>query len=515
MWKWLFIFVAVVVLGLALLVANVGQVGESRIEAWVGSQLKTIVNQGDKFKLEFASIDYQAPNRAVLKGLRLSLSEDEGMPAPLVEIDRATIVLAKVPRWGEPIVLRSVSLDSPTVHIESFIAAAKRDDDDDAPTTRPVLSSILTLERVEIANGAITYDDGKGSPLSWTQLDARLDLESTQDHWHKAAIAIDEPLMKARIAAELDLDTAVARNIAIQTVLNLNDPAAAQFLTPPLQRMISTYQIRGLAELRVNGLVDTKQKDRTSVDASLQLTQGNVTVGAYHLPVDRAVATAQVRGTTLTVDNVETELLGGSVRGSAELNWGDANTPVRAQAVATGLKLHELLDAAERSQPTSLAGDLSADLRLSSTLADLRGLVRRDRTDVEWGSGYLRINDGRLVRIPVLAQLMNVTRNVTGFFTGNKEINRDSFEAQFRFVDRTAHIGDMLYSGDALALRGKGTITAPGDLDLVVNAGPLERLQKALGPLGSLWGRITDKIMSYSVKGTLKEPVVRPMLGSG
>lgn len=510
--KWSFIAVALLLIGLGLILLNVGSAGESRIEAWVGSQLKSIVNQGNRFTLEFGSIDYQSPNRVILTDLRLFLSESEGVPAPLIEIEKGTIDLAEVPRWGQPIVLRTVSLLKPTVRIETFMAAAKRENKRSRPATRTALSSILTLRQVEIVDGTVGYDDGKGSPLCWTNLQAKLDLETRDAQWHSAKVSIDQsPLVKATASAEIDLDTMIARAIDVDASVDLNDPAASRFFTPPLQRLLERYQVQGRGRVRASGRVDPRQRENTDVNASFELSQGHVSSGPYRLPIRSAHVTATLRGSRLAIESAEAQLLGGSVRASATFDRG-GDQKVDAQAILAGVRLEELLDARVRSEPTALAGRVESDIRVHSTAPDLRRILARNSTNQAWGSGYVRISDGRLVGLPVIAQVMDVSRSVTGLLTG-KAVNRDTFEAQFQIVDRSIDINDMLYRGDALAMRGKGRMGFHGDLDLVVNAGPLERLQESLGPVGTLWGKLSDRLMSYSVKGTRSEPVVRPMLG--
>ncbi len=512
--KWLLIALLLLLLaGVGALYLNIGSAGESRVEEWVGSQLKTIVNQHDRYKLEFDSIDYRAPNRVILKDLRLSLADSTATAAPLIEVAAGTVELAKVPRWGEPIVIRSVSLDSPVVHVESFIAAARTGRSNPA-TTRPALSSILTLERVEIANGTVTYDDGKGSPLSWSSLDAKLNLETIDQRWHRARIAIDEsPLMEADIGAEINLDEMVLRNIDAKAFLDLNDPAATKFFTPGLQRLIEKFQVRGHTDVHASGLIDFKRRDQTKFDAALQMSDAHVLIGQYHLPIRSVDAIARVRGTRVIVKQADVMLLGGEMHANARIDL-DGERAVTGQLIASKLRLDELLDARLRSEPTSLLGLVDADIRAQTNLADLRAVSQNHSDGLIWGSGYVNVREARLVRIPVIAQLMSITNTVTDFFNG-KGSNRDSFEAQFKLIDKIFDISDMVYRGQGVGMRGKGRIAVNGEVDLVVNAGPLERLQQSLGPLGRVWGRVSDKLMSYSVKGTLKEPSVRPMLGGG
>jgi hypothetical protein len=510
--KWIFILVLVLAaLGAALLV-TVGQRGESRVEAWVGSQLKSIVNAGGRFSLEFDGIDYQAPNRIVLKKLRLSLA-DRGDLGTMIEIAEGTVDLGEVPRWGKPIVVETVKLVEPTVRVESFLAAAKSAGDKTRATTKPSLSSILTLKRVEIENGTIRYDDGKGSPLSWTKLDARLDLETTDRDWHVVRVVIDEsPLMTANVAAELNIDAMVARNINVKAMLDLNNPAALQFFTPPLQRLLNKFEVRGRMDVGLAGHLDAKQMDQTNAAASFELQDANVTSGRYHLPVRHMAGTARLHGTDLQIEPLEVETLGGKLINSARVRI-DGDRRVRAQAIASNLNLQDLLKADGGGDGSDIAGIVNADIRVTSSIDELRRVARGNSDGLRWGTGYVQVSQGRLVRFPVIEQLMYATRTLTSMFTGKGQ-NRDSFETQFLLIDNVVDVTTMVYRGDGVGMRGKGRIGMNGEVSLVVNAGPMERIQATLGAVGDFWGEFTDRLMGYSVRGTLKEPVVRPILGS-
>jgi hypothetical protein len=58
------------------------------------------------------------------------------------------------------------------------------------------------------------------------------------------------------------------------------------------------------------------------------------------------------------------------------------------------------------------------------------------------------------------------------------------------------------------ALRGHGDIYFDTRMDMLFNAGPVEKIQSLLGKIGDFLGRITDEISAYTVTGTLAEPKV-------
>ena len=61
----------------------------------------------------------------------------------------------------------------------------------------------------------------------------------------------------------------------------------------------------------------------------------------------------------------------------------------------------------------------------------------------------------------------------------------------------------------ALLARGKGLITYQMDLDLNINAGPMEKLQSLLGKVGKVIGEITDQLVTYHVTGKINAPKVK------
>lgn len=57
-------------------------------------------------------------------------------------------------------------------------------------------------------------------------------------------------------------------------------------------------------------------------------------------------------------------------------------------------------------------------------------------------------------------------------------------------------------------MRGDGLVGYDGALDLVVNAGMLEKVQSRLGQLGELIGALSDRVVAYTVKGTVSKPKI-------
>ena len=98
--------------------------------------------------------------------------------------------------------------------------------------------------------------------------------------------------------------------------------------------------------------------------------------------------------------------------------------------------------------------------------------------------------------------------------SGNMKPNH-RVDAEFNFTPGGIEVTKSEVLTGFLAARGVGMIDYRGQLDLIVNAGPLERLQSALGAVGDIFGQLTDQLASYQVRGPITKPEVTVALGRG
>jgi hypothetical protein len=171
---------------------------------------------------------------------------------------------------------------------------------------------------------------------------------------------------------------------------------------------------------------------------------------------------------------------------------------------ARGLRIEESLrPVADR--PPKYAGRVGVTGRVGGELASLPETVD--------GTGRVEITEGRLVNDPLFGGLVRAVRGGTVGAGGNDQVRADvrlvPGQAQFRAIDLRS---------TAVAARGEGEIFFDGQIDFRFNAGPLERAEQLLGPLGDLLGKVTDKLVKYHVTGRIGEPKfdVKPLgIGPG
>ena len=496
----------------AFVFLTISRVGQSSVEGWIGSQLQADINARGTLRLSFDKIDYQSPNRVVLDQLHLARVFTDGSSIDLINVEQGAIELGEIPRRGKPIVISSVELTRPIVHLDAFM---KHDDRPRHATTRPQLSSILHLTHVAITDGTIDYNDGSGQQrLSWSKLSANLNLEARDAAWHHAKFAIDQsPLVKLDLSSDINLDQIAVRDLVMKLHLDLNDPAALQFFTPRLQEYIRKFDIAGKCSIDATGNGSMADRDAASFGATAALTGGRFTIGNYQLPVDHLDLAASLRGTILSLERCSIDLIGGQATANGTLELA-GRQQVDMQIIGQHLGLAKLLrNGGDESK--RIHGLMEGQFCFAPTLPQLRLLNKPEGTDVVWATGYVHIDHGRLVSLPIIGDLIAATRRVSNAMTGDKGVYNDQLQMNVIGIGKRYQLNDVTYMGDVIAARGHGSIAFNGDCDLIMNAGPLENLQQRLGFLGRIWGRMSDRMMSYTVQGKLKSPEVRPQLGGG
>jgi hypothetical protein len=128
---------------------------------------------------------------------------------------------------------------------------------------------------------------------------------------------------------------------------------------------------------------------------------------------------------------------------------------------------------------------------------DLEGVVRGALSDLRnrlRGAGDGTIKEGRLVNFPMMSVLVGA---VGGEMWGQK----DRLKMHLELYANRVEYSDLEVVSAAIGARGKGTQYFDGRWQYTVNAGPLVRAEASLGPIGDLFGKITDKLVKYEITG--------------
>jgi hypothetical protein len=274
------------------------------------------------------------------------------------------------------------------------------------------------------------------------------------------------------------------------------------------------------------------------LQASVKLSQANVTLGEYRVPIENFALAAQMADGRIDLSELKIDALHGSLRlsGSAVLN---ERLDAEVKLTVTGMLLEELLAGRKQGEPPKLAGKVDAQIVAAAPLRVVAAKVQSQGTQpstqsaslaesasqplpAEWGSGTLSLTEARLVQIPFIHDLSERIAQAAKIVkapiaTGGKPpAPKERIHATFACRADTIVLSDFNYIGDVVAARGKGTIGLDQRLDLTVNGGPIEKIQSMLGKeVGGAIAMVTDRVMAYHVGGTINEPQVEVLIGGG
>lgn len=478
--------------------------GETRLLDYLGAQVVGIANTHLVPELTFETIRYEAPYTLSLGGVRL-VAEDS---TRVLDLGRMTVVLAETPRVGQPLQIASLTLSNGAVNLiqgeDGFRGLSPLveppDERERTEAERPEfsLSNVLVLKQIVIEGIDLVYDAGDGAPpMRLDALAARLDIVPATDAgagWYELRLASGRtPGLELDLDGRINIDSFDLAINRLTAEMALDDQTATT-LPPQLATLINQYQLRGALRATATGRVPLLDPANAELDLDASLDRGRGVFGEYQVPLDAVTIRAGMASGVVDLRTFEVDALGGRMTaegrvvldGDATLSWNLA-----------GMDLRQMLASRPADQAPKMAGIVTSTGRVRAPMAEpMTGLS---------GAGQIDVRQGRLVNIPVLSDLVRVME-VAGL-TGGANLN-DSFSSPMVITPQGVRLENFDFRTPAAAARGTGTLGFDGTLDFSVNGGPLESIQNRLGPLGNLLGKITDRFVTYRVRGSVAEPRV-------
>lgn len=240
--------------------------------------------------------------------------------------------------------------------------------------------------------------------------------------------------------------------------------------------------------------VPTADGAPSRVEANGKLRGGFVQIGTLpRIPFRESEIrlTRDERGMTC---DVRARLMGGSLDAWGQVLPGERGD-VRVKWAADALRLEELSAALKPESAGRYRGALSSTGSLTADSANWQDTVE--------GQGSLEVKQGKLLRLPVVGELIQLVDNRILSLALNDD---DHAIARFelrpgRFECKHVEVGSAL-----LALRGHGAVGFDRSLNLDVRVDALPRLTKLLGPIGGLLRDVGDRVVLYEVTGTIDAP---------
>ena len=360
----------------------------------------------------------------------------------------------------------------------------------------------VPLHRPRAATGQATLDLQDASatlgkvPLRFDALQVRLEAIADKPDWYPLACTLKrEPLFVAKLVGRINPDTAVL------DISNLDARASLRkesydTLDQAERSLIQRYQPQGELTLTMQGQVPLKQPRAVIGRARFDLKDASLLLGKTYLPCNTFGLRLKAADGVAALE-YEATLLGGQGAGRATVGL-DAGHPIDMSWKVEDIRIEETLRLMKQDQP-QYAGRVRSEGGLRGQLTSL--------PDSLSGEGSLDIDQARLVNLPVVKNLLALAAKAKSTIGMDAGAN-DTAHADFTLKPDHVDVTEAEAITALVAFRGKGRIGYDGRLDLEVNGGMLEKFQDRLGRVGDLLKKMSDKVVTYQVRGTLSDPKV-------
>lgn len=518
----LFVLVLIVAGVAALvLVRTAGRRGSGAVEGWVGRQLQGVAGNYLNPTLTLGDLDYQYPKTVVLNGCRLTADDPQGGTIDILAARRIELVMAEVPRAGEPVRIERLALAAPELRLVAlgpedarligFSNLLKQPGAPKSDPEAPVrLSDVFQIRWIEIADGRVQLDlrRPQQSPMVLDGMNAQLAVDPEDTGWYRIDTkVVREPAFDLDLKGTLNLDEVVLDLAGTVLAMKLGGEQN-RYLPPQLQKMLADHDVQGDLTLHLDGRLPATDWRTAALRARLELDDGHVAVGARRLPVQRLEADLALADRVARIERFTARTLGGSLTARGTIGL-DGAMDAQIDVDADGLRIEQTLrtfseDARARPPYEGRAGG-----RVS-----FRGPVTQMTTRAG-GEGELHVRAGRLGQTPLLTAITAATRAAGKAADLDLSATGDEADLAFDLAGDHLHFTQITVRGASFSLRGEGRMYFDQRLDLRFNGGPLEKVQDKLGDIGRLLAKVTDALLKYTVRGTVEEPEVGVALGPG
>ncbi|MCA9309747.1 MAG: AsmA family protein [Phycisphaerales bacterium] len=483
------------------------------IQNYLARQLVTIVNTYIEPEISFDRLTYEQPGTIHLDGVRFTASDG----TEVVRCSRMTVTLSEVPNLNEPLRIASITLDKPELHLvqvtgpdgdnqfKGLLPFVKKENirNQEAQPEETRLSTILDIAEIRITDALIQHErEGSEHPMTLDHINLSLNTvpdASGDPGWFMLDATVErDPVFNLDLQGRLNIDTFVAEFDGTELDMELGEENYAS-LPIDLQSLLRQYQARGRFRTALSGRIDLRHPTDANLALAGSLKDFNLTFQKIRTPVEEGTFTVLMKDQVVRIPELAVATSGGSVRiTKIEANLAATNIPATATWSIKQVDLDKFFRAQDDgTKLPKIKGILTSAGRISAEVGRLPDSIS--------GDGDLTIREGQLVRIPFVQALTKVMRAVVP--TDYKP--RDKFDTVFTMDSKGVQMSRLEVETMVAAARGKGTLSYERQMDVLVNAGPMEKVQNMLGAAGDVLGTVTDRVVKYRIYGHVTKPEVQ------
>lgn len=292
------------------------------------------------------------------------------------------------------------------------------------------------------------------------------------------------------IEGSLDLDF-TRRQYGINLDISTNPKSAAPMAGAKVAHYFGPYEFTDDVFVKVRGKVDVMTDEHTDLHVSLSGQK----IDIRQFKFDRI--SLQARRTTgeLMITNIMASIGQGSVTGSMAVTVHDGPDQFDLSLAVTNVSIDQLIAQIHGSSTNRYEGNLSGKVDLSGLYPD------QPRWDHLNGTAILRIDEGRLMLIPVLGGLSTL---ISAVVPGLGFSEQNLLTASLTFKDGAIYSDDIRLHGNMISIAASGHYHWVDGLNFYVKAHPFRD-----GSIASAVRVVTIPISSlfeFKVTGPLRQP---------
>lgn len=537
------------------------------ISGFVVDQIESLARDNINPILTLESASYQFPTTVSLHGVTLTKDDTK-----ILTVDKVSITLTSYPFKADQVRFGSFDLQTPVLNLfvdekgdilgwDDFVKEDPEDDDDSLDASQQ-----FAVQNIRIRNATFVYEDQRNNTERMTLDGFNLDVDTTRVEkpadssdthekivkseegnyrypvipattgWYHFETVIERaPIIDATIDVGFNIDSleTILREVAINTKLNEEN---IKVLPPQIQPFLRQKNVEGDLSIRVSGFIDSDEPTKGPLQIDCSLTRASIGEDSARLKIPSLGAHGKIQSDVLTFDTINGIMLGGSFEGDFELLLEDMTNDAlggtrpetdevaskdsksdavqapkemnsilgnKAYGISCGLELNniQLQRLTSRRPPKDqLLGILNLDMEAAGIVTNWPKTLQ--------GDGELTVRDGRLGTIPVVSAIGRTMDSMI-----NRGLNNDRLDIDFSLKPDGIYLETINMTAGMMAFRARGTIGFDDSIYLILNGGPLERMQNSMGMVGRLFGNLTDRLVRYEVSGPLGSPsvTVRPL----
>jgi hypothetical protein len=503
--------------------------GSAAIESWVGSQLLSMGGSYLQPELHFDRLTYRRPRTIVVENLTFSSPDPThpGASIVILAVKRARLELTEIPRPGKPIQISEIILESPQFRamaltpgasglvgfsqlLKSSSATATSSAPTDTVQAPPLkLSDFLLIHHIEINHGLILYDPRipNTQPMQLDDINCRLELAPsslTTGLYTVGTTITRKPIFELDLQGQFNIDTLAAQLTTLALKLDMRQENA-HYLPPEIQAMLRNFEISGQLHIAASGDIPLADFPQCTIHSSAEIQDAGFAIGPYRFSADTFNSTLEIANGIATIQKADSHLLGGEIHVTGTIPLDPAKS-ARLELSANNIQIEKTLRSADPNGLPRYAGMVAAHATYTASLAMWRSQAT--------GNGTITIRRGRIGNIPGLGGIVTgVSHALSKTIAGDSNTLTDTADAVFTLAGDHIQLDQLTAKSGEMGLRGNGIVGFDQQLNLRLNAGPMEHLQDVMGGIGKFWASASDKMAGYRVTGTLADPHVAFEIG--